>query len=85
LQLRKPRHQPAKLGNHLRSIRFRQAFRGNLSNLRCVEADPDEPRIGIRLPGLEELFEVAIPSYLLPRNRAVDGDLVSFDVFEIRS
>ena len=53
-----------------------------LANLRRVEADPDQARVGIGLPVVEELLQVAVPPDLLPCHRAVNGDLMPFDVLE---
>ena len=64
------------------TIGRRQTLLRVLADLRCVQADPDLTRIGILGPEPHELLQIALPARLLPRDRAVDGDLMSFDVLE---
>ena len=66
----------------LLAICFGEPLGRELSDLRCVEADPDQSCIGIGLPVVEELLEIAVTAHLLPRDGAVDRDLMPFDVLE---
>src|SRR5262249_26290205 len=59
-----------------------QAFVGDLPDLRRVEAVPDLLDLRACAPEVEELAEVARAIQLLPRHGAVNGDLVTNDVFQ---
>mgnify|MGYP003694771159 CR=1 FL=1 len=59
-----------------------QPLGGHLALLRRVQAHPDLLGVGLRLPELQELFDVSRPFDLLPRHGAMDGDVVAGDVFE---
>ena len=73
------RHQVA---HHLPPIGWRQAFGGDLADLRRIEADPDLPNLWTLGPEAQELLEVARPGDLLARDRAVHGDPQTGDVLE---
>src|SRR5262245_15226134 len=59
-----------------------QTLVGLLADLRRVEADPNLSRVRILGPEPDELFEIPVAPGLLPRHRAMNGDLVPLDVFE---
>ena len=60
----------------------RQDLGRDLADLRRVEAEPELPHVRVRRPEVRELLEVAVALHLLPRHRAVHGDLLAGDVLE---
>ena len=82
LELRIAQPQRHQVGDDALAVGGRQPFVRDLADLRRVEADPDLPRLRLRRPEPQELFEIARPVHLLPRDRAVDDDLVPDDVLQ---
>ena len=74
--------QTPQVGNDPRPVGRGQPLGRQFSLLRCVETDPDQPRIGIAFPQPEEFLEISLAPGLLACHRAVDGDLVAGNVLE---
>ena len=74
--------QRREVGDDALAVDRPQPLGRHLAHLRRVQAHPDLLRVRLRRPELQELLEVARPFDLLPRHRAVHGDLVAGDVLE---